>query len=169
MDQTRWAHKSLSGYARMNSVWEYAGESLGSGAPCQRSKETHGWARSKCWCVEWRTADASGLRVGDTVCACVDVGRRHMTGGDHQSVPAVGWRTVYMGRGLGNSSHEHSWVSFSFFFSFFCFVLYINFHIPNLISNPIFKFQSKCNNQSISMNAKYDSFISIYKWVYSFI
>jgi hypothetical protein len=35
MDQTRWAHKSLSGYARTNSVREYTGESLGSGAPCQ--------------------------------------------------------------------------------------------------------------------------------------
>lgn len=32
MDQTRRAHKSLSGYARTNSVWEYVGESLGSGA-----------------------------------------------------------------------------------------------------------------------------------------
>jgi hypothetical protein len=60
-----------------------------------------------------------GLRVGDTTCACVDVGRRHMTGGDHQSVPAVGWRTVYMGRGLRNSAHEHSRVSFSLFLFFF--------------------------------------------------
>jgi hypothetical protein len=41
-----------------------------------------------------------------------------MTGGDHQSALADGWRTSYMGRGL-NLAHEHSWVSFSFFFSFF--------------------------------------------------
>lgn len=63
-------------------------------------------------------ADARALRVSDTVCACADVGRRHMTSGDHQSAPAVGWRTSYMGRGL-NLAHEHSWVSFSFFLFFF--------------------------------------------------
>jgi hypothetical protein len=56
-----------------------------------------------------------------------------------------------------------------FSFPFFCFVFYLNFHIPNLISNLIFKFQSKCNNQSIIMNAKYTLFISIYKWAYFFI
>jgi hypothetical protein len=52
-----------------------------------------------------------------------------------------------------------------FFFSFlflFCFLYKFSYSQFDFKSD--FKFQSKCNNQSISMNAKYDFFISIYKW-----
>jgi hypothetical protein len=109
-------------------------------------------ACERSWRVEWRTADARALRVDDMVRVVRMWGERHMTRGDCSSVPAVGWRTGYMGWGLGNSAHEHSWVFFVFFSNFVLQIPIIGFNFKYGVK---FQIWTICTNKITQHELQY--------------